>query len=134
MAAYLYKTSGWQRFLIFSILLLPVPRLVASRPPALDQDSPWPRKRSVDGATVTLHLPQVERWTSNWFSARAVVEVKSPKEKIDSMGVVWFEAHGTVDRSNRVVTLERMEITKGNFPDTKDEGRGALAIVRKIVP
>src|SRR5262252_6609416 len=116
MAAYLYKPSCWQRFLILGLMVLPALRLIASQPPSLDQDSPWPRKRSVDGGTVTLHLPQVERWTSNWFSARAVVEVKSPKEKGDLMGVVWFEAHGTVDHSNRVVTLDRMEITKANFP------------------
>src|SRR4051794_34926977 len=82
---------------------------------ALDEESPWPRVKSANGNKVTLHLPQVERWTSNWFTARAVVEIKPADAKKDSLGVVWFEAHGTVDRSNRIVTLDRLEVTKGRF-------------------
>src|SRR5215471_1508980 len=49
---------------------------IAAAPAAMDEESPWPRVRSTNGNTVTLHLPQVERWTSNSFVARAVVEVK----------------------------------------------------------
>lgn len=79
--------------------------VVAQTP--LDEDTPWPRVRSVSNQTVTLHLPEVERWTSNSFTARAVVEVKSARAKEGVLGVVWFEARGRVDRSNRVVTLER---------------------------
>ena len=86
------------------------------------------------GHTVTLHLPQVERWTSNWFSARAAVEVKPAEAKKDLLGVVWFEAHGSVDRTNRLVTLDRLEITKARFPEAPDNGSNALAIVREVLP
>src|SRR5262245_41140604 len=89
-------------------------------PTAIDEDSPWPRVRSTNGNTVTLHLPQVERWTSNWFRARAAVEVKPAQSKKEQLGVIWFESHGTVDHSNRMVTLDRIEITKGRFPDASD--------------
>src|SRR5205085_12606578 len=78
-------------------------------PTPIDEDAPWPRVRSTNGHTVTLHLPQVERWTSNSFTARAAVEVKPAKSKTDLLGEVWFEAHGSVDRSNRMVTLDRLE-------------------------
>ena len=101
---------------------------------AVDEDSPWPRIRSTNGNSVTLHLPQVERWTSNSFVARAVVEVKPAKTKQAAMGVIWLEAHGTVDRPNRLVMLDRMEITKGRFPETTDNGSNALAIVRELFP
>jgi hypothetical protein len=107
---------------------------VAVAQTALDEDSPWPRVRSTNGNTVTLYLPQVERWTGNWFVARAVVEVKPAAAKKESLGVVWFEAHGSVDHSNRIVSLDRMEITKGRFPETKDNGSNALAIVREVYP
>jgi hypothetical protein len=107
---------------------------VAAAQTALDEDSPWPRVRSTNGNAVTLYLPQVERWTSNWFVARAVVAVKPAAAKKESLGVVWFEAHGSVDHSNRVVTLDRMEITKGRFPETTDNGSNALRIVREVYP
>jgi hypothetical protein len=101
---------------------------------AIDEDSPWPRVRSTNGNTVTLNLPQVETWTSNSFRARAVVGVKPAGAKKESLGVIWFEAHGSVDRTNRVVTLDGMEITKGRFPEATDNGSNALALVRELFP
>ncbi len=101
---------------------------------AIDEESPWPRVRSTNGSTVTLYLPAVENWTSNSFSARAVVEVKPAKAKKTFLGVVWFDAHGTVDRANRLVNLDRLEITKGNFPDAPNNGSNALALVRELFP
>jgi hypothetical protein len=101
---------------------------------AVDEEAPWPRTRSTNGHTVTLHLPQVESWSSNSFKARAAVEVKPAKAKQELLGVVWLEAQGKVDRVNRLVTLDRLEITKGRFPDATDNGSNALAIAREVFP
>lgn len=100
----------------------------------VDEDAPWPRARSTNGNKVTLHLPQVETWTSNSFRARAAVEVRPAGAKTDLVGVVWFEAHGRVDQSSRVVTLDRFDLTKGQFPEASDRGSNALAIVRETLP
>lgn len=101
---------------------------------AIDEEAPWPRVRTTNGHTVTLHLPQVERWTSNSFTARVAVEVKMSKAKSELLGVVWIEARGNVDRSNRVVLLDRLEVTKGNFPVAPDVASHALGIVREVLP
>jgi len=118
---------------IVVFLLLIGPRFLTAQI-VVDEESPWPRVRSTNGNTVTLHLPQVERWTSNSFVARAAVEVKPAQVKKPLIGVVWFEAHGNVDRVNRFVTLDRFEITKGSFPEATDKGSNALALVREVVP
>jgi hypothetical protein len=101
---------------------------------AVDEEAPWPRVRSTNGNTVTLYLPEVESWTSNSFRARSVVEVKPAKSKKTTLGVVWFDAHGTVDRTSRIVNLDSLEITRGNFPDAPNNGSNALAIVRQLFP
>src|SRR5262245_22845965 len=125
----------WQvrGFRFASVLFALAPILLAAQT-AIDEEAPWPRVRSTNGNTVTLHLPQVERWTSNWFVARAVVEVKPLNAKKESLGVIWFEAHGSVDRTNRLVTLERFEVTKGRFPEATDGGSNALKVVRDVIP
>lgn len=123
----------WMRLVLASIALS-LPFCCFAAPVPIDEDAPWPRVRSTNGNTVTLHLPQVERWTSNSFVARAAVEVRMAKAKSELLGVVWFEAHGTVDQSNRLVTLDRLEITKGRFPTATDNGSNALAIVREVLP
>src|SRR5262245_40418549 len=66
------------------LLLAAAPFFVAAQT-AIDEDSPWPRVRSTNGNTVTIHLPQVERWSSNSFVARAVVGVKPAGAKNESL-------------------------------------------------
>jgi hypothetical protein len=108
--------------------------LRASAAPApVDEEAPWPRVRSTNGHTVTLHLPQVERWTSNSFTARAAVEVKRAKEK-EIVGVIWLDAHGVVDHSNRMVLLERFEIVRSSFAAPPAQVSNALAVIRDVLP
>lgn len=126
--------SSLGRFLAGASLTLALATGLAAALTPIDEDSPWPRVRSTNGNSVTLHLPQVERWTSNSFAARAVVEVKPKGAKKESLGVVWFEAHGNVDRASRVVALDRMAITKARFPDATDQGSNATALVRELFP
>lgn len=114
------------------MLLLMSVSLVAQTP--LDEDAPWPRVRSTNGYTIMIYLPQVESWNSNSFVAYSVVEVKPPNSGKELLGVVWLEANGTVDRPNRLVRLDRFEITRASFPDASDGGSNALAIVRDVVP
>lgn len=122
------RARGWLLSLAFALVAS------ASAQTALDEDSPWPRVRATNGHTVTLHLPQVENWTSNSFNARAAVSLKPAGSKTEMLGVVWLAAHGLVDTSKRVVTLDRFEVTKARFPDAPDGGSNALAIVRDVVP
>src|SRR5689334_16750907 len=110
-----------------------VARSVLAQSP-IDEEAPWPRVRTTNGHVVTLHLPQVETWTSNSFNARAAVGLKMAGAKSEWLGVVWIAAHGSVDRSNRIVALDHFEITKARFPDAPDGGSNALAIVRDVVP
>src|SRR5262245_9057910 len=124
-----FRRRGWT-----GTILLGLSSNCLAAPAAIDEESPWPRVRSTNGNTVTLHLPQVERWTSNSFVARAAVEVKPAQSKKEQLGVIWFEAHGSVDHSNRMVTLDRVQITKGRFPDASDGGSNALAIAREVLP
>jgi len=101
---------------------------------ALDEASPWPRIRTTNGSTATIYQPQVETWTRNSFAGRAAVELKLAGEKSNWFGVVWFAANGHVDESNRVVALDNFDITRVNFPDAKDGGSNALAVMQQVVP
>ncbi len=101
---------------------------------AMDESSPWPRVRSTNGNTVTIYQPQVETWTKNSFTGRAAVELKLAGEKSEWPGVVWFAASGNVDQSNRVVNLDHFDLTRVQFPDAKDGGSNAMAVLRAVIP
>jgi len=72
---------------------------------AIDEESPWPRVRSTNGYTVTLHLPQVESWTSNSFRARAAVEVKQAKAKNESKK----QRHPTAHNENEMIETTEIQ-------------------------
>lgn len=113
-------------------LALVAPGAFAQTP--VDEESPWPRVRTTNGHTATLHLPQVESWTSNSFTARAVVELKPAGASKPWVGVAWIAAQGRADHVARIVTLDRLEVTRARFPDAPDQGTNALAILRELVP
>jgi len=115
-------------------LMFPLAAGVVSAQTAVDEESPWPRERSTNGNTVTIYQPQVETWTKNSFTGRAAVELKLAGEKSEWAGVVWFAADGRVDESNRVVNLDHFDITRVQFPEAKDGGSNALAVMREVVP
>jgi hypothetical protein len=130
----LQTVSKTSRILAGGALVFLLSAATVSAQTALDESSPWPRVRSTNGCTATIFQPQVENWTHNSFTGRAAVELKMPGEKSASMGVVWFDANGSVDPTNRVVVLDHFDITRVNFPDAKDGGSNALAVMRQVVP
>ncbi len=115
-------------------LMLPLAAGVVSAQIAMDEESPWPRERSTNGNTATIYQPQVETWTKQSFTGRAAVELKLTGEKSEWAGVVWFAADGRVDESNRVVNLDHFDITRVQFPEAKDGGSNALAVMREVIP
>ncbi len=115
-------------------LMLPLAGGMVSAQMVVDEESPWPRERSTNGNTATIYQPQVETWTKNSFTGRAAVELKLAGEKSEWAGVVWFAADGRVDESNRIVHLDHFDITRVQFPEAKDGGSNALAVMREVIP
>ena len=118
---------------VFGLTLVLTSKMVSAQI-AMDEESPWPRERSTNGNTATIYQPQVETWTKNSFTGRAAVELKLAGEKSEWAGVVWFAADGSVDQSNRLVNLDHFDITRVQFPEAKDGGSNALAVMREVIP
>ena len=82
----------------------------------MDEEAPWPRILSTNGNKVTLHLPQVERWTSNSFVARAPVQVKlrdKDQDRALRSSLVSSARNGGPLQSGGHV-LHSIEITEGS--------------------
>ena len=82
--------------------------------PATDQG--WPRTFVKAADTFTIYQPQVEKWDGNRIYLYSAVEVKNTTAKTSNYGVIWFNARTEVDKLNRSVTLDQVQLTKVNFP------------------
>ena len=80
-------------------------------------DMQWPREVQGDGGEkITVYQPQVESWSGNRIEMRAAVAVESAASPTPTYGVVWVTARTAVNKAQRVVTLQALQIKKVNFP------------------
>jgi hypothetical protein len=91
----------------------------ATTAPATAPD-PWPRK-VVTGAgsaltTFLIYQPQLDSWSGVSLEGHAAVSVQPPGAKDPTFGVIWFTARTDVDKVNRVVFLEDLNVTRVSFP------------------
>jgi hypothetical protein len=79
-------------------------------------DKGWPRTFTSGPDAFSVYQPQVEKWDGNRVHLYSAVEVKNATAKSSNYGVIWFNARAEVDKLNRTVTLDQVELTKVNFP------------------
>jgi hypothetical protein len=86
-------------------------------------DKGWPRTFNSGTDTFTVYQPQVDKWDSNRVYLYSAVEAQNQSKKSSNYGVIWFNARAEVDKLNRTVTLDQVQLTKVNFPT--DPGKNA---------
>jgi len=126
--------------LVASLLIGPVPVAFAQSPAPASEDAaspggdPWPRKVTVQGATVSIFQPQLESWTGNLLDAYAAVTIKTPGSAVTNYGVIWFTARTEVDKVNRIVSLADFSLTKQNFPTLANNGAAYKSAFQSAMP
>jgi hypothetical protein len=93
----------------------------------------WPRVFEEEGMRLQLYQPQLESWSDGALVARAAVCVEDGGAD-PAFGVVWFGARTEVDKEERIVTLEQIELTRADFPSAPDKGDRVLQVLRGHMP
>src|SRR5262249_36296079 len=84
--------------------------------------------------TFTVYQPQIDTFSDTILEARAAVQVEQKVEadKTKTLyGVIWIKANTFIDKEARLVQLDAIEITKGNFPTAEDRTNEFLDILRQ---
>lgn len=91
-------------------------------PIGVPDEDPWPRIFDFQGSTLKVYQPQIHTWTNNLLDAYCAVAVKNQASGKTDYGVIWFSARTEVDKVNRLVTLEDLQLTKQSFPSLPNNG------------
>jgi len=97
-------------------------------------EASWPRTMTSGSDTFLIYQPQVEKWDANRIYLYSAVELKTGKDSAAKYGVVWFNARTEVDKINRLVTLDQVQLTKVTFPAAADKEAGLTALLQKKLP
>jgi len=85
-------------------------------------DEVWPRKATRGDETISMYQPQLETWKDDELHAYAALALENKTKSTTKYGVVWFTARTEVDKVNRQVTLDNIQITKVKFPTMGSQG------------
>jgi hypothetical protein len=97
-------------------------------------EASWPRTMTSGSDTFLIYQPQVEKWEANRIYLYSAVELKTGKDAAAKYGVVWFNARTEVDKINRLVTLDQMQLTKVTFPAATEKEAALTALLQKKLP
>jgi hypothetical protein len=97
-------------------------------------EASWPRTMTSGFDTFLIYQPQVENWEANRIYLYSAVELKTGKDGAAKYGVVWFNARTEVDKINRLVTLDQLQLTKVKFPAATDKEAALTALLQKKLP
>jgi hypothetical protein len=100
-------------------------------PPSAD---PWPRQFNVASGQLTVYQPQVESWQGNQLGFRCAVAATPTGATDKTFGVIWGTARTEVDRVQRTVALEDVELTRSKFPSESDDGASYLSQLQQALP
>src|SRR5436853_386790 len=76
----------------------------------------WPRVLIRDGLTNTIYQPQLESWDYTTLKAISAVSIQRAGQQQATFGTINFVAKTRVDRADRKVFVEELEISDGDFP------------------
>jgi hypothetical protein len=94
----------------------------------------WPKITVRNGVTNTIYQPQLESWDHKTLKANSAVSVQSENSRDATFGVVNFTARTHVDRAEREVLLENVQVTSAKFPSASQKADQYLAAFRSILP
>ena len=112
-------------------------RPVLAQTPAASSDSSdagWPRQFLSGTTTFSVYQPQVDSWKGNQLAVRAAVSVQDTGAAEPAFGVIWLSARTEVDKTNRLVSLEDLQITKATFPSASANSAGWQATLQQLLP
>ncbi|HLO26645.1 MAG TPA: hypothetical protein VK187_11060 [Geobacteraceae bacterium] len=99
----------------------------ADKPPV---DEGWPRELTSNGMTAMIYEPQVDSWDGFNLKAHAAVAVRPAPKQEPVYGVITFISQTLVDKSERVVTLEGVQITESKFPSAAGKAADYLPVLQ----
>ncbi len=113
-------------------VLLAQAAATTAKPSTAPQDR-WPRKFTANGNDISLYTPQLDSWDGRTIEWHAAISIAAPGSKEPTFGVLFATAKTDVDKTTRLVELEKIQITKVSFPSAPAASDAYLAMLRKAL-
>ncbi len=94
----------------------------------------WPLVLVPNGVTNTIYQPQLDSWDYSTLTAHAAMAVQPAGAPQPTFGVIYVTVKTLVDRAERRVFFEALQITQVNFPSAPAQADGWGATLQAVLP
>ncbi len=94
----------------------------------------WPRYFQTNNYEYAVYQPQISSWPSNQIQGRFATAVRPAGTSNEVYGVVFFTARTSIDKVNRLVTLDDFQVTKTDFPTEPTFQQEYVAVMQAELP
>jgi hypothetical protein len=123
--------------LAFGAVLLGTLRCIAEtsatnappEPPPIE----WPRVVVLGDVTNTIYQPQLESWDNVTLKARSAVSIQSNGAPQAAFGTIDLTARTQVDRAERQVLLNNLQVSAATFPSEPAQASARLAMFNSMI-
>ena len=84
----------------------------------------WPKTIEGGENSFVVHQPQIDAWDGLELEAHAALAVTEAEGESPIYGVVSFTTRTQIDKTERIVTFDRLEVTAARFPAAPDRAAG----------
>jgi hypothetical protein len=100
----------------------------------IDPES-WPRIIQTGDYKLTVYQPELDSWDGFKLSAHYALSLQKGKDSPTTYGVAWVTAITEVNKDDRMVTLDDIQLTKVHFPSAPDQESLYFELIKtKVVP
>ena len=93
----------------------------------------WPRTIREGPKTLIIYQPQLDSWSGDEIQGTAAVSVATTGTDDMKYGVIWFTARTDVDKTERIVTLDEVQVLRDSFPADKANEAPNLELIRRHI-
>lgn len=97
-------------------------------------DGDWPRVYVVGTTTNTVYQPQIESWDGYTLTARNAVAIQTPDQPEPVYGVMKVQAHTMVNKTERTVDVQNVQVLSSDFPTAPDRQQEYLSDLQASFP
>ena len=94
----------------------------------------WPRVFQGGEYTLTIYQPELDSWDGFHISAHYALSLQKGKDGNATYGVAWVTADSEIDKEDRMVTLDDIQVTKVHFPSAPEQEPQYLAMIKERLP
>ncbi len=116
-------------WLLCLLLWLPAFAL-AQQSGAADAMRGWPRTVAANGIQVTVYQPQLDYWNNVELQVHSAIAATFPGATSPTYGVLSLSATTLVDKSSRIVRLDRIQRLDARFPSTPERETTFISSMR----